>query len=72
MLHDWKCSHAPWAHARVLIPLCPLQVELFITDNVLTSLPEGMSGLRKLVKLQVKTQARLDWQSAHIMESTDV
>ena len=47
-------------------------MELFITDNVLTSLPEGMSGLHKLVKLQVKTQAGLDEQSAHVMESTDV
>lgn len=37
-----------------------LQVELFITDNLLTCLPEGMSGLRKLVKLQVKTQAGQD------------
>ena len=61
-----------WALTRVLIALCPVQVELFITDNLLTSLPEGMSGLRKLVKLQVKTQAGQDEQKLHVTEVTDL
>ena len=49
-----------------------LQVELFITDNLLTCLPEGMSGLRKLVKLQVKTQAGQDEQTDHVMDFADL
>ena len=54
----------------MLSVLCPLQVELFITDNLLTSLPEGMSGLRKLVKLQVMTRPGRGEQRVHVMELT--